>query len=252
MNKSLGLIETEGLAAGIEAADAAVKSANVELIGYELTKGGGWTTVKIQGDVGAVKAAVDAARMAAAKVNRVVSTRVIPRPSAGLDMLVHNPDTVGDSSEKPDAPKPPTPPDNLKKAKEKEDVKPEGTETAAEEVKPVKGAEPAKAETSVEEVKPVKDVKPAKEEAFAEEAKPAKPETAAEEVKPAEPEMPAEEEKPAKPEAPVEEAKPAEAETAAEETKPAEESDPAEPDEKPAAPKGRRGGKRNNKRETTE
>ena len=61
MNKSLGLIETEGLAAGIEAADAAVKSANVELIGYELTKGGGWTTVKIQGDVGAVKAAVDAA-----------------------------------------------------------------------------------------------------------------------------------------------------------------------------------------------
>ena len=64
--------------------------------------------------------------------------------------------------------------------------------------------------------------------------------------------MPAEEEKPAKPEAPVEEAKPAEAETAAEETKPAEESDPAEPDEKPAAPKGRRGGKRNNKRETTE
>ena len=191
MNKSLGLIETEGLAAGIEAADAAVKSANVELIGYELTKGGGWTTVKIQGDVGAVKAAVDAARMAAAKVNRVVSTRVIPRPSAGLDMLVHNPDTVGDSSEKPDAPKPPTPPDNLKKAKEKEDARPEGTETSAEEVKPVKGAEPAKAETSAEEVKPVKDVKPVedakpeKTEAFAEEVKPAKPETAAEEVKPA-------------------------------------------------------------------
>lgn len=275
MNKSLGLIETEGLAAGIEAADAAVKSANVELIGYELTKGGGWTTVKIQGDVGAVKAAVDAAKMAAAKVNRVVSTRVIPRPSAGLDMLVHNPDTVGDSSEKPDAPKPPTPPDNLKKAKEKEDAKPEGTEMSAEEMKPVKGAEPAKAETSAEEVKPVKDVKPA-EEAFAEDAKPAKPETAAEDAKPAEPEtaaeevkpaeaempaedakpaeaeMPVEEEKPAKPEAPVEEVKPAEAEMAAEETKPAEESDPAEPDEKPAAPKGRRGGKRNNKRETTE
>ena len=62
--KSLGLIETQGLAAGIEAADAAVKSANVELVGYELTKGGGWTTIKILGDVGAVKAAVDAARIA--------------------------------------------------------------------------------------------------------------------------------------------------------------------------------------------
>ena len=69
MQKSLGLIETQGLAGGIEAADAAVKSANVELIGYELTRGGGWTTVKIQGDVGAVKAAVDAARIAAGKVS---------------------------------------------------------------------------------------------------------------------------------------------------------------------------------------
>ena len=72
MQKSLGLIETQGLAGGITAADAAVKSANVELIGYELTKGGGWTTVKIQGDVGAVKAAVDAAKIAAANHPDVV------------------------------------------------------------------------------------------------------------------------------------------------------------------------------------
>ncbi len=93
--KSLGLIETQGLAAGIEAADAAVKSANVELVGYELTKGGGWTTIKILGDVGAVKAAVDAARIAAGKVSRVVSTRVIARPSMGLTGLIHNTDTVG-------------------------------------------------------------------------------------------------------------------------------------------------------------
>ena len=96
--KSLGLIETQGLAAGIEAADAAVKSANVELVGYELTKGGGWTTIKILGDVGAVKAAVDAARIAAGKVSRVVSTRVIARPSMGLTGLIHNTDTVGDSA----------------------------------------------------------------------------------------------------------------------------------------------------------
>lgn len=109
--KSLGLIETQGLAAGVAAADAAVKSANVELIGYELTKGGGWTLIKVQGDVGAVKAAVDAAAVAAGKVNRVVSTRVIARPSSYLEALIHTADTVGDRPpEPPKAPEPPTPP----------------------------------------------------------------------------------------------------------------------------------------------
>lgn len=109
--KSLGLIETQGLAAGVVAADAAVKSANVELIGYELTKGGGWTLIKVQGDVGAVKAAVDAAAVAAGKVNRVVSTRVIARPSSYLETLIHTADTVGDRPpEPPKAPEPPTPP----------------------------------------------------------------------------------------------------------------------------------------------
>ena len=112
MQKSLGLIETQGLAGGITAADAAVKSANVELIGYELTKGGGWTTVKIQGDVGAVKAAVDAAKIAAGKVCRVVSTRVIPRPAAGLEALIRNGDTVGYQPPEPPAdPEPPAPPE---------------------------------------------------------------------------------------------------------------------------------------------
>ena len=109
--KSLGLIETQGLAAGVVAADAAVKSANVELIGYELTNGGGWTLIKVQGDVGAVKAAVDAAAVAAGKVNRVVSTRVIARPSSYLEALIHTADTVGDRPpEPPKAPEPPTPP----------------------------------------------------------------------------------------------------------------------------------------------
>jgi hypothetical protein len=105
--KSLGLIETQGLAAGIEAADAAVKSANVELVGYELTRGGGWTVIKVQGDVGAVKAAVNAAAVAAGKVNRVVSTRVIARPNDSLAYLIHSPDTVGDP--KPEPPKGPEP-----------------------------------------------------------------------------------------------------------------------------------------------
>ena len=150
MKKSLGLIETQGLAAGIEAADAAVKSANVRLIGYELTKGGGWTTIKVEGDVGAVKAAVDAARMAAAKVNQVVSTRVIPRPSAGLDLLVHNPDTVGDAqpAKEPDMPDPPTPPKGAKQVKEEQTAGQEEPKAGAdgEGLKPGPAAESAQGE----------------------------------------------------------------------------------------------------------
>lgn len=95
LKQSLGLIETEGLAAGIEAADTAVKSANVTLVGYELTMGGGWTTVKILGDVGAVKAAVSAAEASASRVGRVVSTQVIARPSESLEALVINKRTLG-------------------------------------------------------------------------------------------------------------------------------------------------------------
>jgi microcompartment protein CcmL/EutN len=95
MKQSLGLIETYGLCAGIEAADAAVKSANVTLIGYELAMGDGMTTIKISGDVGAVKAAVDAARAAASKVGQVASAHVIARPAENLDGLVVNKRTLG-------------------------------------------------------------------------------------------------------------------------------------------------------------
>lgn len=145
--KSLGLIETQGLTAGIEAADAAVKSANVQLVGYELTKGGGWTTVKVMGDVGAVKEAVDAARIAASKVNRVVSTKVIPRPSAYLASLIHSPDTVGDE-EKPEPPKgPPTPPKSPKPAA------PTGGGEVAPEKKKAEGRAPEKAKAAEETVK---------------------------------------------------------------------------------------------------
>ena len=131
--KSLGLIETQGLAAGVVAADAAVKSANVELVGYELTKGGGWTLIKVQGDVGAVKAAVDAARIAAGKVNRVVSTRVIARPSNSLEQLIHTADTVGDQRpEPPEGPEPPHTP-----------TPPTEPETPAEPESPAEPADPA-------------------------------------------------------------------------------------------------------------
>ncbi len=92
---ALGIIETIGLAAGIEAADTAVKSANVKLIGYELSKGGGMATIKIEGHVGAVKAAVDAACMAAEKVSGVWSKQVIPRPHEEIDKLIITKETVG-------------------------------------------------------------------------------------------------------------------------------------------------------------
>lgn len=107
--KSLGLIETYGLLAGVEAADAAVKSANVELVGYELSKGSGMTTIKVEGDVGAVKAAIQAAQVAAEKVGRVAAVRVIARPAAGIEMLVRNGDTVGYQPPEPPAPPAPEP-----------------------------------------------------------------------------------------------------------------------------------------------
>ena len=92
---AIGMIETVGLAAAIEAADVCVKSANVNLIGYELSRGNGMAVVKIEGNVGAVKAAIEAATIAANKVNKVFSTKVIPRPSDCIDFLIRNSDTIG-------------------------------------------------------------------------------------------------------------------------------------------------------------
>ena len=102
--RSLGLIETFGLLPAVEAADAAVKSANVDLLGYEFAKGSGMTVVKVEGDVGAVKAAIAAAYVAASKVGRVAATRVIPRPAKGLEMMVRNGDTKGYQPPEPPAP----------------------------------------------------------------------------------------------------------------------------------------------------
>lgn len=86
---ALGLIEVVGMTAAIVAADTAVKSANVRLLGYENSKGGGMITVKFEGDVGAVKAALDAASAEAAKVNRIVSKHMIPRPSDEIEKMTN-------------------------------------------------------------------------------------------------------------------------------------------------------------------
>ena len=77
--QALGMVETKGLVAAIEAADAMVKAANVTLIGKERI-GSGLVTVMVRGDVGAVKSAVDAGAAAAERVGELVSVHVIPRP----------------------------------------------------------------------------------------------------------------------------------------------------------------------------
>jgi ethanolamine utilization protein EutM len=92
---SLGLIETVGLIAAMEAADAAVKSANVELVGLELTKGGGMVVVKLQGDVGAINAAVQAGKSAAEKIGKVYSVKVIPRPHQELEIMIQSGEMIG-------------------------------------------------------------------------------------------------------------------------------------------------------------
>jgi microcompartment protein CcmL/EutN len=82
--EALGMIECRGLVAMIEAADAAVKSANVVLVGWEKIDAGLVTAI-VRGEVGAVKAAVDAGAAAGRKVGEVLSTHVIPRPHANID-----------------------------------------------------------------------------------------------------------------------------------------------------------------------
>ena len=84
---ALGMIETKGLVAAIEAADAMVKAANVTLVGKEHI-GGGLVTVMVRGDVGAVKAATDAGAAAAERVGELVSVHVIPRPHGEIDMIL--------------------------------------------------------------------------------------------------------------------------------------------------------------------
>lgn len=87
MNEALGMVETKGLVGSIEAADAMVKAANVQLIGYEKI-GSGLVTVMVRGDVGAVKAAADAGAAAAGKVGQVVSVHVIPRPHTDVEKIL--------------------------------------------------------------------------------------------------------------------------------------------------------------------
>ena len=87
MQHALGLIETRGLVAAIEAADARVKAAKVRFLGRQKVKAG-LVAVMVSGDVGAVKAAVDAGTAAGKRVGEVVSSHVIPRPHEDIDFII--------------------------------------------------------------------------------------------------------------------------------------------------------------------
>jgi len=85
--EALGMIETRGLVASIEAADAMVKAAKVTLVGKEKI-GGGYVTVLVRGDVGAVKAATDAGAAAAERIGEVISVHVIARPHSDVEAIL--------------------------------------------------------------------------------------------------------------------------------------------------------------------
>jgi microcompartment protein CcmL/EutN len=85
--EALGMIETRGLVAAIEAADAMVKAAEVELIGTEKI-GSGLVSVMVRGDVGAVKAATEAGAAAASRLGEIVATHVIPRPHGDVEQIL--------------------------------------------------------------------------------------------------------------------------------------------------------------------
>ncbi|KEI69441.1 MULTISPECIES: ethanolamine utilization microcompartment protein EutM [Endozoicomonas] len=87
ISNALGMVETKGLVAAVEAADAMVKAANVTLVGKE-NIGSGLVTIMVRGDVGAVKAATDAGAAAAERVGELVSVHVIPRPHGEVEVIL--------------------------------------------------------------------------------------------------------------------------------------------------------------------
>ena len=92
--EALGMIETKGFVGGVEAADAMVKAANVQLIGKEYI-GAGYMTIFVRGDVGAVKAATDAGAAAARRVGELISVHVIPRPHNEVERILPKGGKIG-------------------------------------------------------------------------------------------------------------------------------------------------------------
>lgn len=105
MQETVGLLEVVGLAGALVGADAALKAANVRLVGYEMPRGSGWITVKLIGSVSAVQSAIDAGIAAVETKGGVVHSRlVIPRPARALAPLIYSPDTVPTPQQDPPTP----------------------------------------------------------------------------------------------------------------------------------------------------
>jgi microcompartment protein CcmL/EutN len=143
---AIGLIETIAMVAAVEAADAALKSANVTLLGIENAQGKGMMTVIVTGDVGAVKAAVEAAAVKAAAIGSVVSTKVIARPNESVLKMFEKPQTQATEpkiTEEPQTQLPPEPEvvveeeikEEIKAEEPKEEVLPEPEVAEVEEQK---------------------------------------------------------------------------------------------------------------------
>jgi len=142
MGNSLGFIEVVGMLGAIEACDTAVKAANVELIGCELTKGSGLVTITLKGNVGAVKAAVDAAIVSVERITQVVSHTVIARPSKDLEIIGQYESIQSEKIEKKEAKKKN---ENIKEiVKEKQSVKDEKIEEKSETIKTTETKKTAK------------------------------------------------------------------------------------------------------------
>ena len=168
--QAVGFIEAEGLPAAIAAADAAVKSANVHLVSRENSRGGGYMTIKVVGEVGAVKAAVEAAKAVSDKVHGTHSVLVIPRPATGVhDSMIWNcneyttgiePEDSGDDN-KPEPPVPPVPPTPPAPAPEPEpEPEPEPAPEVIKEPESEPVIEELKAEPEVTEPENVSESEP--------------------------------------------------------------------------------------------
>lgn len=149
---ALGMIETKGLVGSIEAADAMLKAANV-VLASKTHVGGGLVTVMVRGDVGAVKAAVDAGAEAAERVGELVSVHVIPRPAADVEYIIDPLTPAPDPEPEPPAAEPEQEPEAPAPAAEPEvpsDPVPEEAAPAAEPVQASAEEEPADPEEEVE------------------------------------------------------------------------------------------------------
>lgn len=168
MRESLGLVETVGISTAIEVADVMVKAANVKILELENSKGGGYMTVKVVGDVGAVKAAVNAAKAAGIKYGNLVSASVIARPSDGMSTLFCNPKVPYQSVNKKPIPQAweEDEPEKLNYTVKKKPVKKETAKVTETSKKSAPKAEP---EPVKEEPKVIEE--PKAEEATVEEAK---------------------------------------------------------------------------------